>query len=65
MYEHLDTHEYIRRMQEFDDERNFKVQETIEANWKPVGEPYVWECGLTAQVYQMEEEALKRIRGEV
>ena len=64
MYENLDIHEYVRRMQEWDDRRNFKVQETIEAAWEPVGEPYVWECGLTGQFYQMKKEVLDEIRGD-
>ena len=64
MYENLDIHEYVRRMQEWDDRENFKAREAIDANWEPVGEPLVWECGLTAQFYQLKEETLKKIRGE-
>ena len=65
MYENLDIHEYVKRMQEWDDRENLKAQKAIEAAWEPVGEPYVWESGLTGQLYQMKKEVLDKIRGDV
>ena len=64
MYEKVSFKEYVRNMQEWDDKRNNAAREWIEENWEPVGEPHVWECGLTAQFYQLKEETLKKMRGE-
>lgn len=65
MYENLSIQEYVKRMQEWDDRQNNAARDWIEENWEPVGKPYVWECGLTGYFYQMKEETLKEMRGEV
>lgn len=65
MYESLSIQEYVKRMQEWDDRQNNAARDWIEANWEPVGEPYVWKSGLTGQFYQMKEETLKKMKGEV
>lgn len=64
MYENLSIQEYLKRMQEWDDKRNNAAKEWIEENWKPIGDPYVWENGLTGQFYQLKEETLKKMRGD-
>lgn len=65
MYETLNLKDWVNYYQIKDDCRNFKAQEAIEKNWEPVGKLIVWENGLTGQFYQLKEETLKKIRGDL
>lgn len=60
MYENLSIQEYVKRMQEWDDNRNNKVSDFIEKNYSVVKE-YTYENGSTITFKVLNPDAIEVI----